>query len=246
MEPAKFENHIKDTLKGTEIKPSEAAWDKIKGQINNEHKPKRSGYFQYGIAAGFIGILILSVIYFTADDRPLNQEMKVAKPSISFVDKEKEELTQAPAPEEESLITVVEDLYKTDEEKSVTLPKKESNKELVISEVTKLPNSEESQNISLEDSNELIDTKITEVLERVTALEENNKELTDLEVDSLLRLAQQEILTQKLLISDKKVNPTTLLSQVEEELDQSFRDQIFEKLKSGYYKVRTAVAVRNN
>jgi hypothetical protein len=117
---------------------------------------------------------------------------------------------------------------------------------LVISEDAKLADTEELQNKTSEDSNELFDTKIAEVLARVNALEENNKELTDLEVDSLLRQAQKEILTQNLLNSDNTVNPSTLLSQVEEELDQSFRDQIFGKLKSGYNKVRTAVAVRND
>lgn len=247
MEPTKFENHIKETLKGSEIKPSEAAWHKIKGQIKNDYKPKKTGYFRYGIAAGFIGILILSVLYFTTDDVTLNQEVQVAaKPSIPFVDKEKEELLKAAVPAEESVIAAVEDPYEADEEKSVAAPKKESKRELVISEDAKLANTEELQNITSEDSNELIDTKIAEVLARVTSLEENNKELTDLEVDSLLRQAQKEILARKLLNSDNTVNPSTLLSQVEEELDQSFRDQIFEKLKSGYNKVRTAVAVRND
>ena len=247
MEPTKFENHIKETLKGSEIKPSEAAWHKIKGQIKNDYKPKRTGYFRYGIAAGFIGILILSVLYFTTDDVTLNQEVQVAaKPLIPFVDKEKEELLKAAFPEEESVIAAVEDPYEADEEKSVAVSKKESKRELVISEDAKLANTEELQNITSEDSNELIDTKIAEVLARVTTLEENNKELTDLEVDSLLRQAQKEILTQKLLNSDNTVNPSALLSQVEEEMDQSFRDQIFEKLKSGYHKLRTAVADRNN
>jgi len=247
MEPTKFENHIKETLKGSEIKPSEAAWYKIKGQIKNDYEPKRTGYFRYGIAAGFIGILILSVLYFTTDDVTLNQEVQVAaKPLIPFVDKEKEELLKAAVPEEESVIAAVEDPYEADEEKSVAVSKKESKRELVISEDAKLANTEELQNITSEDSNELIDSKITEVLATVTTLEENNKELTDLEVDSLLRQAQKEILTQKLLNSDNTVNPSALLSQVEEEMDQSFRDQIFEKLKSGYNKVRTAVADRNN
>lgn len=247
MEPTKFENHIKETLKGSEIKPSEAAWHKIKGQIKNDYKPKRTGYFRYGIAAGFIGILILSVLYFTTDNVALNQKVQVAtKPSIPYVDKENEELLKAAVPEEEIVISAVEDPYEADEVKSVAVSKKESKRELVISEDAKLANTEELQNITSEDSNELIDTKIAEVLARVTSLEENNKELTDLEVDSLLRQAQKEILARKLLNSDNTVNPSTLLSQVEEELDQSFRDQIFEKLKSGYNKVKTAVAVRND
>ena len=253
MEPTKFENHIKETLKGSEIKPSEDAWDKIKGQIKNEYEPKRTGYFWYGIAAGFIGILILSALYFKTDDVTLNQEVQVAaKPSIPFVEKEKEkeELLKVAVPEEESLITTVEAPYEAEEEKSITMPerepKREPKRELVISEDTKLANAEELQNNPSEGSNEEIDTKIAEVLARVNALEVNNKELTDLEVDSLLRQAQKEILTNNLLNSDNTVNPSTLLSQVEEELDQSFRDQIFEKLKSGYNKVRTAVAVRND
>ncbi len=247
MEPTKFENHIKETLKGSEIKPSKAAWHKIKGQIKNDYKPKRTEYFRYGIAAGFIGILILSVLYFTTDDLTLNQEEQVVgKPSTPFVNKEKEELLKAAVPEEESVIAAVEDPYEADEKKSVAGSKKELKRELVISEDAKLANTEELQNKTAEDSNELIDTKIAEVLARVNVLEVNNKELTDLEVDSLLRQAQKEILTQKLLNSDNTVNPSALLSQVEEELDQSFRDQIFEKLKSGYNKVRTAVADSNN
>lgn len=247
MEPTKFENHIKETFKGSEIKPSEDAWNRIKGQIRNEYEPKRTGYFRYGIAAGFIGILILSVLYFSTDDATLNQEVQVAaKPSTPIVDIEKEELLKTPAPEEESVITAVEETYEADEEKSTTVPKKEIKRELVIPEDAKLANTDERENTISEDSNELIDTKIAEVLARVNALEVNNKELTDLEVDSLLRKAQREILAQNLLNSDNKVNPSTLLSQVEEELDQSFRDQIFEKLRSGYNKVRTAVADRNN
>lgn len=247
MEPTKFENHIKETLKGSQIKPSEDAWDKIKGQIKNEYEPKRTGYFWYGIAAGFIGILILSALYFKTDDVTLNQEVQVAaKPSIPIVEKEKEELLKVAVPEEESLITTVEAPYEAEEEKSITMPEREPKRELIISEDTKLANAEELQNNASEGSNEEIDTKIAEVLARVNALEINNKELTDLEVDSLLRQAQKEILTKNLLNSDNTVNPSTLLSQVEEELDQSFRDQIFEKLKSGYNKVRTAVAVRND
>ena len=35
------------------------------------------------------------------------------------------------------------------------------------------------------------------------------------------------------------------LTEVEDELDQSFRDQIFDSLKEGFLKVRTAVADRN-
>lgn len=247
MEPTKLEDHIKKTLKEREIKPSETSWYKIKGQISQDFKPKRSGYYRYGIAAGFIGILILSVLYFTTDDRGLNQEMKiVTQPSTSVVDIEKEELLKAPLAEEESSLSGVEDSIEVAEEKSTRVPKKEEKMDIVISEDDQLANTDGNQNRVPEDPNEIIDAKLAEVLAIVTTHEENSEELTELEVDSLLRQAQKEILTGKLINSDKSVNPEELLSQVEEELDQSFRDKILEKLKSGYNKVRTAVADGNN
>ena len=78
-----------------------------------------------------------------------------------------------------------------------------------------------------------------DVLEQYSAI-------TDAEVDSLLKRAQDEILRDKLFNTDKSVDALALLTEVEGELDQSFRDQIFNSLKASFIKVRTAVADRNN
>ena len=75
---------------------------------------------------------------------------------------------------------------------------------------------------------------------------ELSTEVTDAEVDSLLHKAQEDILRQRLFNRDNTVDAMALLTEVEEELDQSFRDQIFQSLKAGFLKVRTAVADRNN
>ncbi len=75
---------------------------------------------------------------------------------------------------------------------------------------------------------------------------EQSSQVSDAEVDSLLRNAQEAIFREQLFKQDQSVDAMALLSQVEEELDQSFRDQIFQSLKSGFLKVRTAVADRNN
>ena len=247
MEPTKLEDHIKKTLKDTEIKPSEAAWHKIKGQISQDTKPTKTGYFRFGIAAGFIGILLLSAFYFTADNAELNQEMQIApQSSTSVADIEKKQFIKAPLTEEESSMLEVEDSFEADNEESSKVAKKESKKKIEIAEDASLANADGNQSEVPEDPNALIDIKIGEVMAIVTAHEENNEDLTDLEVASLLRKAQEEILTEKLINSDNSVNPEALLSQVEEELDQSFRDKILQKLKSGYNKVRTAVADRNN
>ena len=61
------------------------------------------------------------------------------------------------------------------------------------------------------------------------------------------------LLTQAMQVADNKgiptdtvtVNPARLLGEVESELDESFREKVLKKLKTGYNKVRTAVADRS-
>ena len=79
----------------------------------------------------------------------------------------------------------------------------------------------------------------------IDVLESKNTEVTDTEIDSLLRQAQREILEDKIFGKDNTVDAIALLADVEKELDKSFRDEIFDALKDGFIKVRTAVADRD-
>ena len=77
-------------------------------------------------------------------------------------------------------------------------------------------------------------------------MEDGKESVTDAEVDSLLRHAQRELLADKAFNESNGVDAQELLAGVEDELNKSFRDQVFEKHKNGFVKVRTAVADRNN
>jgi len=88
----------------------------------------------------------------------------------------------------------------------------------------------------------MINAKISEMIAQVNLIED----VSDAEVDSLLRLAQKEILKEKIYRNNGSVDAMALLTEAEDELDQSFRDRIFLKLKDGFFKARTAIASRNN
>ena len=47
-------------------------------------------------------------------------------------------------------------------------------------------------------------------------------------------------------MNPETVDAMALLAEAETEMDQTFREQLFIKLKNGFNKVRTAVADRNN
>ncbi len=83
------------------------------------------------------------------------------------------------------------------------------------------------------------------MVEQIDFLEQHQREVTNAEIDALLKKAQQEILQEQLFMKGNSVDAMALLTQVEGEMDQSFRDQIFDALKDGFLKVRTAVATRN-
>ena len=91
----------------------------------------------------------------------------------------------------------------------------------------------------------VIDNKISDIVAQVEQLEQKNKVVTDEEIEALLLKAQHEITTQQILQSNT-VNASALLLDVESELDESFKDRVFEALKTGFEKLKTTVAERDN
>ena len=70
---------------------------------------------------------------------------------------------------------------------------------------------------------------------------------SDAEIDKLLRDAQRDIISEKMFDRERNtISAEALLYEVEEELDPSFRDRIFEALKDGFMKAREAIVSRNN
>ena len=85
-------------------------------------------------------------------------------------------------------------------------------------------------------------------LEEIIAAAAKNDEISEDEVDILLAEAASEISRERNLniyASGNEINANALLAEVEDEIYQSFRAKVFEVLKEGYLKAKTAVANRN-
>ena len=238
----KLEKHIKERLEDRTIAPSKGAWDKIASQVKEPAPRKRNTWFPYAIAASVVGIVLVSVFFFTKSDAEVEQ--------IQVVDTKTKTETQTQFEDRK-----VKELVK-DEQTEVTKTKSEPVAPEKTEEfASKIPVSntaiaEEEVKEPLRDeikinSDRLIAQKVEEVVAQVELMETAQKDVSDAEVDSLLRAAQRQILTDKLFTEGGSVDAMSLLAEVEDELDESFRDQIFDALKSGYLKLRTAVADRN-
>jgi len=258
MEPNKFEEHIKEQMQDRKIRPSADAWKRVSASLEASDEPRNRKFLWYAVAASFVGLLIISVLFFQSNDNGLDDNIEIVNTNKEDGNNAQKDLQ----PEKESQINKPLNIVETD----VLAREEDSNQKMIPSNMEGerqsfetlnngtaidagaqvVNNKEVKVNELLQDSEESIDLKIAEVLAQVDLLEQNKESLTDAEVDSLLYEAQRQLLTEKIFDENQSVDAMALLTEVEGELDQSFRDQIFEKLKSGFLKVRTAVADRNN
>ncbi|HEA23014.1 hypothetical protein LCGC14_2606780 [marine sediment metagenome] len=240
----KLEKQLKEQLQQREIAPSKSAWERISHELDVSKPPKATNYYWYAIAAGFIGVAFISVLYLT--------KVEVYPDSIQITNVKVDSNTANPAMEtnKDKIIkkeTLVLDGMAQEDKSTQSDIKRSANKinnnafassKIEETKVEKIP-------VKVQSSKELIDAKIAEIVARVSVLENRNDTVTEAEIDSLLREAQREILNGKIFKKNASVDATALLADVEDELDQSFRDRIFDALKDGFVKVRTAVADRD-
>ncbi|MGB5500613.1 MAG: hypothetical protein WBM77_16900 [Maribacter sp.] len=246
MEPDKFEKHIKNQLDKRNIKPSDNAWEKISGQLQKTEPATSKRFFWYSVAAAFIGILIISSLYFNTSDESNESGIQIVETPNEpvFIPKTEAVVKKQNAVEEKIAIS---------DKPSIIVSKKpsvqvESDSDF-NSQIASTDNFSDKiikVDTVLNKAEHLINAKIAEIVAQVNSLENSNLPISSVEVDSLLRKAQQEVLTDKIFNQEGEVDAMALLNEVEGELDQSFREQIFESLKTGFLKVRTAVADRNN
>ena len=246
MAPNKFEKHIKKQLENREIRPSAKAWEKVSERLEPTQGTKSQKFLWYAVAASFIGILIVSVVYFNSGD-PANT------PDVQLVDTNDEAIQSKTILNGKAENRTEEIVVQNDKIGHLPATPVETVDANRIPDLLDQVTSADEIDTTIEKAvvpndlkEEMISTKILEIVATVDSLEQNNVALTDAEVDNLLRNAQEEILRDKLFDQNGSVNAMALLTEVEDELEKSFRDQIFDSLKTGFLKVRTAVADRNN
>ncbi len=246
MVPDKFEKHIKNQLGKREISPSDNAWDKISGQLAKTESPKSKRFLWYSVAAACIGILIISTLYLNTSDESIDSDIQLVEtPNEPVIIPKTEAVVKKQNAVEEKIAISDKPSIKVAKKPSIQV-ETDSDYNSQIASTDNFSDKIIKVDTVLNKAEQLINTKIAEIVAQVNSLENSNLPISSIEVDSLLRKAQQEVLTDKIFNQEGKVDAMALLNEVEGELDKSFREQIFESLKTGFLKVRTAVADRNN
>ncbi|MFH4968701.1 hypothetical protein V8G61_10910 [Gaetbulibacter sp. M240] len=256
MEQNKFDTAIKSNMEKRRLKPSEGLWDKLSERLDAVEDPKKkNSYWWLGIAASFVGILLVVFQFYKADSTEVLHETNT--PGI--VNTPKGPTENKDGFEKQGIITEVEKnkeaLVSTEPDIQVENQVVIKEKSLVNQETNVVANSQDIETVSgeertfnsTEDMKSFEDQKIKDIVNNVHAVAQNNQEVTEAYIDSLLLAAEKDILRQKFLNEYQgRVNAEALLADVESELDESFRTKVFEAVKSSFNSVKTAVANRNN
>lgn len=253
METDKFEKYIKAQLKDREIEPSSNAWESISRELNGESpKKKPLAYLWMSIAASILVLVGIASFYFNDFNQQLKSPVEVVETNKEDGPRESLEQNDLPLQTQEAVVQLEDKVQMPLDTENDVLENNQSvaavNHSVVLNKIEVADLGEIEAKNAVEASKlpeQVINDKVTEIVAQVAVLEQYDA-VTDAEVDSLLKRAQQDILRDRIFKSDAPVDAMALLTEVEEELDQSFREQIFNSLKDGFIKVRTAVADRNN
>lgn len=256
----KFEKEFKEKLDRREIKPSENSWNKLSSQLDSEEKPSKINVWWLGIAATFLaGILIIGLQFRnsavetspkvvdapvdnvdTEQHEPLNEnseEVEVVNKSII----NKNNIRSQEAVAQNSSTAKSAGLQKSGVATREEKVRKTASKE----EGIKVASVAEPQIITSKEDI-LISKKLSEVIAQVNSMNSDGNSITDIEVEQLLVRAAREIEKDRNYnFSVGKIDPEDLLRSVEIDMEHSFRDKVFDVLKEGYLKAKTAVANRN-
>lgn len=259
MAPIKFEEQFKNELEKRRIEPSKMAWDRLEKRLDaEEEQPRKKGYWGLGLAASFVGLLLVVSFLMKKDDATITEPIIVDTPE------------QVPTKETGSDNLVEDDFNAKISNEEVVLETEEIKEQSapiqnqVIKEKTKIINQsnveeaiveqripEAQEEILLEKQKEVIgsveEQKAQEVVAKIKALESANASVSEEEIEALLSAAQKELSFDKAFDeATNTVDADALLKGVEEDLEESFRARVFKLLRTGYEDVKTAVAERNN
>lgn len=252
MARQQFDHQIKNTLEKREINPSAGSWDQLSQRLDSTEKKRIPFFWWAGIAASIVGgIFIMSLVFNTSE---VDAPVVVETPSEEVINEENNAGENSfIASEEIEKEEKLEEAKKASEEENKIKPNKTplntNKRSLIASEEKKVHRVIEKNSDATSERIEenLVQSKLQEIIAEVTSGTRENADSTDAEINALLQKAAAEISRQHRTEGlAGGINAEELLFDVEMELEQSFREKVFDLLKEGYTKAKTAVANRTN
>jgi len=225
MEPNKMEEEFRKKLSTREIQPSEAAWDRLDAMLSvaENKKPKRNNTFLF-IAASLA--LFFAVGLFLFQQEKTNPEIRLTNPTVVTSDEK--------APVLEKTEVVQQGIDATNQK----ISEEKSSQAIAENQVVSVTKKKVKSNV--ETTTDFQHQTIKEQIAEVIPKQEPELQKSNVDSEKLLAITDAPKEKQKV-----KVSANSLLSSVEGELNQEFRETTLQRLNRNFKTVKTAVANRN-
>lgn len=246
MELNNIEKQIKEKLQSREIKPSDMAWDRLDAMLSvaEEKKTKRSFGWLY-IAASILVLLTAGTFFFTQKNTEITPNTTIVNQEVvkDSVVKSQPQIHENVAP-----IEKIQPLVQVEE--NVTQPTTGNRQPTTKNKVSIIKTNQSIvyQSTTIQNNQSVNQSQKEEVIAEKQSQNNLNNNLPVIEktipIENNEVIAQNE--TKGKTSSKVTVSANSLLSQVDSELDLTFREKVFKKVTKNYKEVKVVVANRNN
>ena len=240
-----IDNQIREKLNAREIQPTEMAWDRLDAMLSvaEEKKTKRYPFFTFkniGIAASVLVFMSLGLFF-------INQKEEISNDTNTVVTKEIENNNE----QKDSVITkqnFINEIVNQQEE-GVAQNSQPATRNVQQSSQSFNTINQKSNQKSISNKENRNDNQVAEVIiqkELPKSIKEEN--VTNFEKGTAIAdntPTSNDNAIKKEVNSKVKVNANSLLSQVDGELEQTFRQKVINKIGKNYQEVKVALANRN-
>lgn len=229
MEQHKLEKQIREKLNSREIQPSAKAWDRLDAMlsVSEETKPKRNWNWLY-IAAGIVGFLFVGLVFYNQENTSFDgtqnpivttnkmKESKTVEQEFPSAIKKQIEKNNQNLPE---VVTVQNVEPKAKDQKTTTLP------------------IQKSTSISTENKALVTNTKLESQIEKSSLPIESSTLVASVEPEKQISKTRNKAKLQ--------IDPKILLSQVDGEIELTFRQKVIKSINRNYDSAKQSLASRN-
>jgi hypothetical protein len=246
MEPNKIDKQFREKLNARHIQPSAQSWDRLDAMLSvaEENKTKRPFGFLI-IAAGILVLVSLGVFLHTQNDIaivPVNSLVESATKNDTLQSSIR--INQTPTVGNENQ----NDVVVTTNTKLPTSRYQESKQKTIINQKTSLNQSKNVNQNQIINDKAIVFENTSDVavkeLSKISSKDQNiDLKPNYVDVDELLQSVEKGKTTAVRL--SIKVNAASLLSQVDGEVEHTFREKVFTKINKNYQQIKVALSNRN-
>ncbi len=234
MKQNKFETQIKEQLNAREIEPSSMTWDRLDAMLTivEEKKTRRYPFLSYrniGVAASILLLVSLGLFYFSQKETVIKPENNVVVDNDNSTNK-------------------INDTNKTNSNNNVNYNNNQSSS---IKQVAETPIHDQlpivnpliiqDKEIEFQSKEVIAQNQLPKVFNPSQEIKVSNS----IKVNPTDLLAAVDIPTKSNPSTKIQVNANSLLSQVDGELDENFKEKALKRITKNYKEIKVVLQTRN-